>query len=120
MQAYNFYKQAEDSEPGFWTKNTLQLAKCCTQLEQGKKQERREWLQLTLERTAVGSDTDDRAVREEAQRMLIPSDEICIHGPACAFFSKWGTCDHHHSNAVEQTGVNFDVASVKGGSGGGD
>ena len=118
--------------------NTLQLAKCCEKLDRSKKQEKRKWLQLTLERTASGEDVDDAANRAEAERMLTRSDEICINGstpflhhyfywlgscnllicmriylgPECKFLGTHSTCDHHHSNSIEKTGANFDPASV--------
>lgn len=68
-EAYEYYQRAEAAEPGFWAKNTLQLAKTAAKLKK-EPAEQAEWLKLTITTSEKGLQPDDVENSQEAQKMF--------------------------------------------------
>jgi tetratricopeptide (TPR) repeat protein len=61
-EALEFFLRAEEVEPGFWSKNTLMIARCYDKL--GERAKAYEWARATAERPC--STPEDREVQKEA------------------------------------------------------
>ena len=61
-EALEFFLRAEEVEPGFWSKNTLMIARCYVKL--GERAKAHEWARATAERPC--STPEDHEVQKEA------------------------------------------------------
>jgi hypothetical protein len=68
-EAYDYYKRAEEAQPGFWAKNLLQLGKAAKKVGEPKEVQR-QWLEAALKVAQKDVEPGDAACKAEAEKLL--------------------------------------------------